>query len=408
MITIQEALEIVRRNVPSPEIHSLPLVQAGGRILAEDLRAIEPSPRYTNSAMDGFAVRWEDVQPVARKGTVVELTLVGESQAGVPLREALQPGQAARINTGAMVPPGADTVIPVEETEIQGQKVRILKAGTRGQHLRYVGEEFQAGDPLLPQGALLDAPRLALLASQGIQQVPVYAPPVVSIVVTGTELVPYDRPVQPWQIRDSNSIMLAEAVRASGGQSGAVVRVEDDLERTVAALQQALEKSQLVLFSGGVSVGPHDLVKQAAEACGMETLFWRVNQKPGKPLFFARKGETLLFGLPGNPVSAYMCYIYYVHPVIRSLVGDAFGHRTISATVGEPLVNRVSRAQLFRVRWERDPRGNPVVFPLPRQGSHMLTSLTGADGFVVLEPGASHPAGETVEVIPFGRSCSIS
>lgn len=400
MITIEEAREIIRENLPPRQIENIDLDEAPGQVLAADVFAREPSPRYTNSAMDGFAVRWDDVQAVADSGPIT-LTIIGESQAGVPYAGELQAGQAVRISTGGMLCRGADTIVPIEEGEITAQNLRVLKADHRRQHVRHEGEEFKTGDLLLPENTCLEPPSIALLASQGITEAPVFRKPGVSIIVTGSELVPYNAAIKPWQIRDSNGIMLHSAVRKSGGETKLNAHVEDSYEKTLSAVQQAKDQSDIILFSGGVSVGPHDLVKKAAQECGFKTLFWRVNQKPGKPLFFARSGSTLFFGLPGNPVSAYMCYLYYVHPVLQYLQGKDYSHQAIRGRVASAIQNTTNRAQLFRVSLEQTPGRLPLVRPVARQGSHMLTSLTDADGFIHLEVNGALKEGEIVEVIPF-------
>ncbi len=398
MITIREAQNIVKNNLPGRQVEKTDLKYASGRVLAEDVVSVEPSPRYTNSAMDGFAVRWKDVETANRNA--VTLKIAGESQAGIPFGEALQAGQAARISTGAMLCKGADTVIPIEEIEIENNMLRVLKANKRYQHLRFEGEEFDAGELLLQKGKLLNASRIAVLASQGIATVAVYRPPGAAVILTGTELVQYDKPAAPWQIRDSNGIMLQTAIAESGGSVQLTASVGDNYKDTVKAVKQAAASSILILFSGGVSVGPHDLVKKAAQECGFETLFWRVRQKPGKPLFFARKDDILFFGLPGNPVSAYMCYLYYIHPVLQYLQGKQFSHKTMKGKLAVTIKNTINRAQLFRVSLEDGGKhNNPLVHPLTKQGSHMLTSLSSASGFVFLDVDAILENGKFVDVI---------
>jgi molybdopterin molybdotransferase len=400
MITIQEARDIVKKNLPNPHIEKMDLAQAPEKVLAEDVFAREPSPCFTNSAMDGFAVRWEDVKDAAESRPAT-LQIVGESQAGVPYAAELQAGQAVRISTGGMLCRGADSIIPVEETEVAGKSLRVLKADKLAQHVRYEGEEFKPGDLLLRRGTPLNPPQIALLASQGIHPVPVYAAPGTAVIITGTELASYDADLQPGQIRDSNGIMLRSAIRKSGGEMKFSAQVGDHYDATVNAVQEAAEQADIILFSGGVSVGPHDLVKKAAQECGFETLFWQVKQKPGKPLFFAYRGNKLFFGLPGNPVSAYMCYLYYVQPVLQYLQGKEYAHKTVRGTVAAPIHNKINRPQFFRVSLESVPGQFPLVRPIAKQGSHMLTSLTAADGFIHLEVNASLGQGETIEVIPF-------
>ena len=299
-----------------------------------------------------------------------------------------------------MICKGADTVIPIEETEIDGSALRVLKVNRRHQHLRFEGEEFGSGELLLPQGKTLNASRIAVLASQGITAVPVYRKPEAAIILTGTELVPYDQPLEPWQIRDSNGIMLQTAVKESGGVVNLTASVGDNYEDTVAAVRKASESANLIIFSGGVSVGPHDLVKKAARECGFETMFWRVKQRPGKPLFFAKKDDVLFFGLPGNPVSAYMCYLYYIHPLLQFLQGKPFAHKSVKGEIGEQIENKINRAQLFRISLkEAEGHSHPLVYPLSKQGSHMLTSLSSAEGFILLEVGANLEKGKLIDVI---------
>ncbi len=398
MISIQTALELVQNNLPERQSTILPLEKAFGMVISENIAAREPSPRYTNSAMDGFAVRWEDVQHIGQNQPVT-LRIVGESQAGIPYNKPLQPGEAIRISTGGMLCEGADTIVPVEETEQEGDILRVLKVSQKHQHVRFLGEEFSEGAILLTPGMRLSPPQVALLAGQGITEVPVYATPKVSVIVTGTELMPYDAAeIAPWQIRESNGIMLQAAVQSSGGQVVYRDQVGDNYRDTVAAVRRAMEMSDVIIFSGGVSVGKHDLVKKAAAECGLETIFWKVKQKPGKPLFFARHAEKLFFGLPGNPVSAYMCYIFYLHPLFSYLGGGDFAHTFISGEAGETIRNQIDRAHLMRVSLKQRENQPPLVTSLPKQGSHMLTTLTTADGFVVLEEKGSIAKGETVRV----------
>ncbi|NIV72554.1 MAG: hypothetical protein GWN16_11185 [Calditrichae bacterium] len=400
MIPIQEAQQIVKDNLPQRQVEQIALADALGRLLTEDIYAAEPSPRYSNSAMDGFAVRWEDVQS-ATESNPVRLKIVGESRAGVPFTHRLQSGQAIRINTGAMICDGADTVIPIEDSEDNENTLRIKTVKKSQQHLRFEGEEFGKGALLLKQGTILNPARLALLASQGIASVRTYRKPGISVIVTGTELVRFYEPAKPWQIRDSNGLMLSASVQQSKGNILLSVQVGDDYEKTVSAINTALGDSQIILFSGGISVGEHDLVKNAAEECGFETLFWRVSQKPGKPLFFARKGETLFFGLPGNPVSAYVCYRFYVHPVIRYLTGEKFEHPTLQGKLAKSVRNDSERTNLLRVAIEPNGHQRPAIHPLSKQGSHMISSISDAHGFLIVEPGNEFKEGELVEVIIF-------
>ncbi len=386
MIEIHEALQIIRDNHPVPLVVTLPLLDALGRRLAMDILAPEPSPRYTNSAMDGFALRWEDVTTVIG-GNPITLAIVGESQAGIPFSGTCRSGQAIKISTGAMLPKGTDTVIRVEDTQTEDNRVTILQVRKKGQDVRMAGEEFAAGELLLPQGTALQAPQLGLLTSVGINEVAVYYPPLVSLVVTGTELAAPGEPVAPHQIRDSNSIMLTAAVRQAGGEVVARHYTGDTPADTVAAIRKSINKSGIVIVTGGVSVGEHDHVKEAAQECGFVELFWRVRQKPGKPLFFARRDNCLLFGLPGNPVSGFMCFMYYIQPLLRGLQGREFSWRTTKARFGHSVKNKGSRTNFMRIGLRKKESGFIIAEVLEKQGSHMLSSIAQADGFIIMEPG---------------------
>lgn len=408
MISVQEAFYIIRENSPMPSEGMLPLLDALGLRLAASITAPEPSPRFTNSAMDGYATRWEDLAQAA-DGKPVELTIAGESRAGIPYPDIVEAGYAVRISTGAMLPVGCDTVVRLEDTESGDGKVKVLIVRKKGQDVRYIGEEFSMGDPLLAKGIALQAPQLALLAGVGISQVPVFLPPRVALLVTGTELAATAEDVAPHQIRDSNSILLTAAVRQAGGEIAATLRTADSLELTVEGIRQAANGAAIVLVAGGVSVGPHDHVKNAATACGFTELFWRVRQKPGKPLFFARRNDVLLFGLPGNPVSAFMCFMLYVQPLIRSLQGREFSWRTVQVPLAGKASNEGIRTNFLRVALHRMPQGMEAAV-LGKQGSHMLGSIAEADGFIIAEPGREYAQGEqeTVYLFPWRKQYGTS
>lgn len=397
MISVSEAMAIVQQHTPPPEEELVFLPLATGRTLAKDVHAREPGPRYTNSAMDGYAANWNDLVAVAG-GMPVSLAIVGESRAGLPFANDIGSGQSVRISTGAMLPDGSDTVIPIEDCERDDEgKVTVLRVTRKEQHVRFRGEEFPSGALLLQRGMALDPARIALLASQGRTVVWVRRRPTVSIFATGTELAGYDQPVEPHQIRDCNSIMLEAAVNLAGGEVIVNERVDDQPDITLAAINRARKQSGIIIFSGGVSVGNHDHVKKAAVAAGFTTLFWKVSQKPGKPLFFAKNGDTLLFGLPGNPVSALMSFVIYIHPLLS---GKAPDHRQLLVTgqLGAELVNTGKRPEFFRASLHHEPNRVPRIDVLPQQGSHMMTSMALADGFFLMEPGEYLPAGTERDV----------
>ncbi|MDY0351381.1 MAG: molybdopterin molybdotransferase MoeA [Desulfobulbaceae bacterium] len=395
MISIEEALAIIKTGIPAPVEQEYAIEEAFGKILAEDIHAPESSPRFTNSAMDGYGVRWEDVHG-AEPDMPVTLDIVGESRAGTPFHGTVGKGEAVRISTGAMLATWCDTVIPVEDTEELSDRVRILAAKKQGQHVRCEGEEFREGDLLLPRGTKIAAPQAALLAAVGITRVKAYRQCEVAVLVTGSELVAAGETIAEHQIRDSNMIMLKAAIEESGGRITRCVRVADEEPATIEAIGQT--RADIIVCTGGVSVGRHDHVKNGAEANGFAPLFWKIRQKPGKPLYLARKGTTLLFGLPGNPVSAFMCFAHYVRPVITVMNGLPFGWPTVSGEAGEDITNRGSRTNMIRVQLAWLHNGGYCITHVEKQGSHMLTSLSGADGYVIVEPGQTLKKGERADV----------
>jgi molybdopterin molybdotransferase len=397
VISIQEALTIIQENQPPATVEEINLADAAGRILAADIFAPESSPRYTNSAMDGFAVRWEDV-PAPRAGHAATLTLIGESRAGKSFDHIVARGQAIRISTGAMLPASCDTVVRMEDAEVRGDQVKILKVRGKNQDIRFAGEEFAKGDLLLSRKTRLYPPQLALLASVGISVVPVYRRPAVAVLVTGSELVSWHNQAAPDQIRDSNTIMLKTAVELAGGVVTFAEHVEDSMTATVKAIDKAMQVATILLFSGGVSVGRHDHVKAAALSMGFAQLFWRIRQKPGKPLFLARKDDCLLFGLPGNPVSAFMCFSFYVQPLLGNPQGGGFSWRTVKAKTMVDIVNPGDRVNFMRVILFADNDGATAFRLTGGQGSHMLTSIARADGFIIVEAKQTVPAQSWLDV----------
>lgn len=395
MISIAEALRIIQNNIPQAFAVDSPLADAPGRYLAEDILAPEPSPRYTNSAMDGYAVRWHDVSRATENAPAI-LRIIGESQAGHPYSGRVGSGDAIRISTGATLPEGADTIVRVEDTEEINETVRIKTVRKQGQDLRRRGEEFEAGALLLQKRTKLSAPQMALLASVGISSVKVFKPCEVAVLVTGSELVSAGEAIADHQIRDSNMVMLTSAIHETGGKVGHCARVPDERQATEKAIERA--EADIILCTGGVSVGRHDHVKDAAEANGFEPLFWRIQQKPGKPLYFARKDKTLLFGLPGNPVSAFMCFAHYVRPVITAVNGLPFGWPTVSGETAAAITNPGKRTNMIRVQLTWKPNGGHCITHAEKQGSHMLTSLADADGYIILEPGQTLASGARCDV----------
>jgi len=399
MISIQEALNAVEQRMLSPRSEVIQLLESSGRILAEDILASYDSPTYTNSAMDGFAVRWEDVASVL-SGEAVRLRVVGESQAGGPFTGVVASGEAIRISTGAKLADSVDSVIPIEDCVVEDGFVLVQTVKKAQQHVRFQGEEFKVGAALLNAGKKIGPAQIALLASMGVSQIRVYAKPRVALIITGKELVAYDAQTQDHTLRDSNTPMLSTLVDQVGGDVVTALRIEDDLDATIGAIREAEKLAEIIFMSGGVSMGIHDHVKSAAEACDYEQIFWKVNQKPGKPLFFAAKGTNLLLGLPGNPVSAFMCFQHYGRPLLLGAGGGSFKIRTISARLTDKVINRGTRDTMLRVQLNLAGQGLEATV-LAQQGSHMLTSVGFAQGYFIIGGQQELPAGSEVDIYEF-------
>jgi len=393
MITIDEAIEQVKSHIPRAATRIISVNDALGCYLADDITSPEPSPRYTSSAMDGFGIRYEESMQTTQP---IRLKIIGESAAGKSFDSSVQPGEAVRINTGAVIPEGVDTVVRVEDTSEENGEVLIKVVPRQGQDIRHAGEEFELGTIIIRANTKLCATHLALLNAVGIGKVAVYAPCKVSVLVTGSELVSCGDEIAPDQIRDSNMIMIAAAVREAGGEVVETIRVEDDATATEKVIGEA--QGDIIICTGGISVGPHDHVKGAANAVGFKEIFWQIKQKPGKPLFFAERGKQLLFGLPGNPVSAFMCFIHYVKPLIGAINGFPFGWPIISARAESTIENRGKRPTMIRVQLKWQEGTGYSIISAEKQGSHMLTSITGSNGYIILAPGERVPSETRCEV----------
>jgi len=367
----------------------VPVEDAAGRVLAADLRAAGDVPAFDNSAMDGFAVRSD-----ASSGA---LRIVDESRAGAPASSALAPGEAIRISTGAAMPAGADAVAPVEQVHESGGTVTLAAAVAPGRHVRRAGEDLRAGAVALPAGTVLGAGELGVAVGAGTAVVPCVRRPRVAVLCTGDELRAPGARLGPGEIHNSNAVMLSALARQAGALVTIAEAVRDEPEATEAALARALEQADVVVLSGGVSVGPHDHVKPALEALGVNERFWRVDLQPGKPTWFGTRGAQLVFGLPGNPVSSYVTFVLFARPALRALQGaEPLPPREHAALAVE--VPRRGRTQALRVRLD-DRDGTLRATPTGPQGSHVTASLLGADALALIAAGEGvAAAGEQVPV----------
>lgn len=369
-----------------------------GRVLREDVLATGDMPPADNSAMDGYAVRAEDLHDLP-----VRLRVTGDIPAGHPSAHALEPGTAMRIMTGAFVPEGADTVVQVELTDGGMEVVTIEKALPRGTNIRRRGEDMRAGQVVIPSGVRIGPAEIAMLAAVQKRTVQVGRRPTVAILSTGDELVDAGEPLTPGKIVNTNGPLLAALVREAGAIPRPLGIVRDTREATIAALESALE-SDFVLSSGGVSVGAYDFVKEALDALGAETKFWRVAMKPGKPVVLSRWRDRVIFGLPGNPVSCLVSFHLFAAPALRKAMGqeDALYQPSVHARLEAPLKSIGDRRVYFRVHVSaRD--GELHARPLASQGSGSLTSMIGANGLAVVETGVTQvDAGAMLPVLLIG------
>lgn len=394
MIAVEDARSKVLAGIRPVGAEQASVVQVVGRVLAEPVTARVSHPPVTVSAMDGYAVRAGDVQSAP-----ATLPLAGESAAGRPFTGSLQPGQAVRIFTGAQVPDGADAVVMQEDTERQGDAVAIRQPARLGQHIRRAGLDFAAGDPLLPAGRVLTARDVGLIAAMNVPWVMVKRRPRIAILSTGDEIKMPGDPLGPAQIVGSNGLALAAFAAAAGAEPILLGTALDTLE-SLQAMLAAARGADLLLTSGGASVGDYDLVKDAIGG-DLSLDFYKVAMRPGKPLMFGRMGDMPLLGLPGNPVSALVCAEMFLGPAIKQMLGLAPEVRTLSAVLGRALPANDLRQDHLRAGLRRDEAGRWVATPFEVQDSAMLAGLARADCLLIRPPHApTAQAGETVTVIP--------
>jgi len=388
LITIDEARERVLSAVTRLGDEPVPLRQALGRVLAEEVSSTLPVPPFDSSAMDGFAV-------VA--GPAAELSVVGEARAGHPYSGLVSAGQAVRISTGAVVPDGADAVVPVERTTSVNEEVSVPESAP-GDNVRRAGEDIPLNAVVLRAGIQLGPAELGVAASVGRAELECAKKPRVAVLVTGDELTEPGTALGPGAIYSSNAYALGAQVERAGGDVVQRVTVPDDAEGTQRALEEALG-AVVVIVSGGVSVGPHDHVKPALRDLGADERFWGVSLRPGKPTWFGVRGDTLAFGLPGNPVSAMVTFQLFVRPALAAAQGRAPDAPRLIATLERPIERNPHREQAVRVHLLPSQNGPMAAPTKDAQGSHVLTSMVGADGLALIAPGEGEaPAGERVEV----------
>ncbi|MBK9089581.1 MAG: molybdopterin molybdotransferase MoeA [Holophagales bacterium] len=376
MTTCREALDLILDSVAPLPPRATTLFDALGLVLADRLGSPETVPPFTNSAMDGYAVRAEDCAG-AGSDTSVSLDVLSDLPAGSVATEAVRPGTAIRIMTGAPIPAGADSVVPVEATTSEGSRVRIAAPVKRGANVRLAGEDLREGEELLPKGFVLNPASLGILASVGLSEVPVHPRARVAILTTGDELVAAGDKPGPGQIRDSNIHTMCAQALAFGAVPVPISRVPDTREAVTAALSRARNTADVIVTNGGISVGDYDFIKAVLADLGAREVFWKVKQKPGGPLGFWLLDGKPVFGIPGNTVAAMVCMEEYVRPALRKLMGHANLLRPEATAVFEGSFRKTvqdGKVHLVRVRARRE-NGRLVVAPSGPQGSGILSSM---------------------------------
>ena len=373
MITVEKALLEIKKhgNLQHKRVKSVPLKNALGAVLGETIRAPISLPSFRQSAMDGYAIHCHDKKTYK---------VVSEIKAGDPFEFELNPGEAIRIYTGAGVPDSANAIVIQELVDQDHETITTQKAPIIGQHIRKTGEQIKKEDIVFEQGTQLNPPALGILQSLGFTKVKILLPPKVAVLITGNELENAGKPLQKGKIYESNSLVLKTVLQQMGITNNIVEQVEDDLKATQNAIEKVLDRTHLVLISGGISVGNFDFVGQALEQIGVEKLFYKVKQKPGKPLFFGKYKHTLLLALPGNPASTLNCFYVFVYPLLQALMGrSSSGLLRIKYPLADNFENTSDRALFLKAKIQ-----NGVVKLLTEQASSMLKAFAMANALVYI------------------------
>lgn len=395
LMPVADALAAILDGAKPRDVEMVALELAFHRTLARDLAALRTQPPQAMSAMDGYAVRAVDAAQAKAR-----LTVIGEVAAGRPFARAIGAGEAARIFTGGVMPEGADAVVIQEDTLVDGDAIIISEAAIKGRHIRPAGIDFRQGEVLLKAGRRLTDRDLSLAASMNYPDLPVRRRPKLALLATGDELVMPGTTPGPGQIVYSNGYSLRALARSEGAETVDLGVAADTMEATTAGIRRAREAGcDILVTTGGASVGDHDLVKAALEAEGIEMAFWRIAMRPGKPMMHGQLGSMRVIGVPGNPVSSYVCTWLFVVPLIRALLGcEVIHHRRETAQLGCDVAANDVREDYLRATLE-ESGGTPVATPVGHQDSSLLGRLSRAQALVIRPPFA--PAAKA------GAACDI-
>jgi molybdopterin molybdotransferase len=397
MIRVEEALNHILNSISPLDLEKTDILNALGRVIGEDIYSDRNIPPKDNSAMDGYALKSEDTKGASADAPAVVET-IEDIPAGHPSQKTIGPGQAARIMTGAFVPEGADTVVKVEDTEHDGNRVRIFVESPKGENIRYSGEDVKVGDLVISKGKIVGPAEVGMLASLGRSFIKVYQKPLVAIIATGDEIADIDEDTSGGKIISSNSYSLHAQVRECGALPLQTGIAKDREESLMAAFRAAL-RADVIISSGGVSVGDYDFVKDVMAEMGTNIEFWQVAQRPGKPLAFGTMEGKLVFGLPGNPVSSMITFEEYVRPALLKMMGrEEIFRRTITATLMEDIKKKSGLKHFIRALVKKEGE-RFTVSTTGEQGSGILKSMVLANGIIVLpENRTSVKKGEEVTV----------
>ena len=394
MITVAEAIDQILQTINPLGLERVNILDALGRVLGEDVTAGRNIPPKDNSAMDGYALRFQDTIGAAENSPVV-LEVIEDIPAGVIPQKSIAAGQSARIMTGAPIPEGADAVMKMEDTEKDKQKVKIKAEAKLGQDIRRAGEDVREGELVMPKGSIVRPAGIGMLASLGRSFISVYQRPLVAVLATGNELVDIDESPSPWKIINSNSYSIASQTLNYGALAMQIGIAKDNREDLIAKFQAAM-RADIIVSSGGVSVGDYDLVKDIMQEVGSRMQFWQVAMRPGKPLAYGRAGDVPMFGLPGNPVSSMISFEQFIRPAILKMMGHRnIFRKTVRAVLQEDIEIRKGLTHFIRALVTVGAEGY-AASTTGEQGSGILKSMVRANGLIVLPEDAEQVKSGTV------------
>ena len=397
MLSYEDARALVFEHVKPLEKEQRRLIESQGLALSEDIVAPYGMPLFDNSAVDGYAVQAADLTAASRENPVC-LEKLGYISAGDSGKDPLGSGQCVQIATGAPLPAGADTIVMKEDIKLEESLVCFFQSIPKTENVRYQGEDIPEGRTVIPVGTVIGPAQMAVLATFGFSRVPVRRVPKISIVSTGSELVDVDENPQSGQIRESNRYMLAGMVKQESCELVKMTMVPDIPKILKHEFEDALQ-ADVVLISGGMSVGERDYAKPILKEMGVEEIFWKIKFKPGKPLFFGRRGKTLVFGLPGNPASSYVLFEEFVRPALRQMMGRRILEESMVKAILEESITETYKRMHFMRGQLHEKNGKFRVRPLKFQGSHSIGSLVESNALIRVE--ANSP------VLPKGCQVSV-